>query len=123
MLLIFSSGPVAADKPSVVVPTASGYFLSAPVSLDETQPSPLPAAPEPALVSTLERTDHCQLRGARNPLCELRWTTYRSRGSDVKARYYEMTDDVKARIVGNSRAEYFELDLDTSPEFSFKLRF
>jgi len=118
--LLGSNGAWAADKPSVVVPTASAYFLSAPVSLDDASPPP---APEPVRLGALERTDHCQLSSIRNPLCELRWTTGRNRGKDVRARYYEMTDDVKARIVGNSRAEYFDLDLDTSPEFSFRLRF
>ena len=62
--------------------------------------------------------------GVTPPLL-LRATAQPSRffGSDIRSRYYEMTDDVKARIVGNSRAEYFDLDLDSSPEFRFKIKF
>ncbi len=116
------AGPAALadDATTLIVPTASGYFLSAPAAPNPVSSArPGSAARDEGLPAVSAARD-C---AADNPLCELRWTTGRTRGSDIKARYYEMTDGVKTRLVGRSRAEYFDLDLDSSPEFRFELRF
>lgn len=124
LLLDGFCGVVAAESASPIVPTASGYFLGS--ALPDTRGDRSTAAglgePE-VLVLGADAGDGCQAAVADNPFCELRWTTGRSRGSDIRARYYEVADDVKTRIVGRSRAEYFDLDLDSNPEFLFKLRF
>ncbi len=117
-------GVSAAESTSPLVPTASGYFLE--TALPAARGNRPAATRRGELENSATRTetaDDCEDAAADNPFCELRWTTGRSRGSDIRARYYEMTDDVKTRLVGKSRAEYFDLDLDHSPEFRFKLRF
>lgn len=124
LVLVGFCGVVAAESATPLVPTASGYFLGSAMSATPGDRSAAARLDQPeATAASLLAADGCLVAEADNPFCALRWTTGRSRGSDIRARYYEMTDDVKTRIVGKSRAEYFDLDLDHSPEFRFKLRF